>query len=228
MSYVTAKAQSKPIGMSAAVIINGSIIAAIMLSPMVVNQFPSEPRTTIVDVPHQAPPPIDEKIEKPAEQRPLDPIYTPPTAVDNRPHQNDISTTTEPVTPEQPTFDGKGEETYAVDGGIKVEDEKAFTPLPIFAAAVRDPRWLKNFQPGYPSRLLAREIEGSAKVRVLIGTNGKVRQANLVSATHPEFGQATVDHALKSWRFKPATRDGVAVEDWQTLTVQFTITSANS
>ena len=224
MSYVTAKAQSKPIGMSAAVIVNGSIIAAIILSPMVVERLPTDRPPTVVNVPRQQPPPIDEVIKRPLDQAALDPIYTPPTQFDNRPTDNDIDTTQDPVDPNQSAFDGKGEETGGVEEDVKDTIESAFTPLPIFTAALRDPRWLRDFQPGYPPRLLAREIEGSAKVRVLIGTDGKVRQANLVSATHPEFGQATIDHALKRWRFKPATRDGVPVEDWQTLTVQFNIT----
>ena len=37
------------------------------------------------------------------------------------------------------------------------------------------------------------------------------------------FAKATEKQALKAWRFKPATRDGIAVEDWQTLTVRFDI-----
>jgi periplasmic protein TonB len=67
------------------------------------------------------------------------------------------------------------------------------------------------------------EIEGSVTVRVLIGTDGRVRQVQVVRATDPEFAKATERQALRAWRFKPATRDGVPVEDWQTLTVRFDI-----
>ena len=50
-----------------------------------------------------------------------------------------------------------------------------------------------------------------------------MREAQVVSASHPDFGKAAVKQALKAWRFKPATRGDVAVEDWQTLSVRFTI-----
>ena len=117
-------------------------------------------------------------------------------------------------------FDGTGTEIGKVAEKIK----KIIPPPAIFKAAIRDPRWSKHFQPEYPTRLLQREIEGSARVKVLIGTNGRVRDARVVSATHPAFGKATVKRALAKWRFRPATRDGKPVEDWQTLTVHFNIT----
>ena len=71
--------------------------------------------------------------------------------------------------------------------------------------------------------LLQREIEGKVTIRVLVETDGRVRQASVLSATHADFGKAAEWQALNEWRFKPATRDGKPVEDWQTLTVRFDI-----
>ena len=96
-------------------------------------------------------------------------------------------------------------------------------PTPIFKAALRDPRFAKAFQPEYPVGKLRLEIEGSVTVRILVGTDGRVRQVQILNATDPDFARATEKQALKAWRFKPATRDGVPVEDWQTLTVRFDI-----
>jgi periplasmic protein TonB len=45
----------------------------------------------------------------------------------------------------------------------------------------------------------------------------------ILKASDSDFAKATEKQALNSWRFKPATRDGVPVEDWQTLTVRFDI-----
>ena len=222
MSYVTAQAKGKPAGMSAAVIVNGSIVAAIMLSPMVVNTLPDTGRTKVINVEPKTPPPIEKPdLPKVIEDAVLPPVYVPPTPYDRTVPDDPITTTTEFIESDPPIFDGKGEEQGQV---IEKIEKLIKPPPPIFKAALRDPRWMKNFQPDYPPRLLQREIEGSARVRVLIGTNGRVRQASVVSATHRDFGKATVKHARAKWRFKPATRDGVAVEDWKTLTVQFTIT----
>lgn len=92
-------------------------------------------------------------------------------------------------------------------------------PEPVLTTAAIDAR--APFQPSYPSRLARQDIQGVAVVRVLIGSDGRVKAVEQVSATDPEFYEATRTQALRHWRFKPATRDGVAVESWRTMTVRF-------
>ena len=75
----------------------------------------------------------------------------------------------------------------------------------IFKKALRDMRFAKDFQPTYPPSLLVREIEGSATIRVLVGADGRVREAQVVSATHPDFGKSAVRQALKAWRHPTST-----------------------
>jgi protein TonB len=96
---------------------------------------------------------------------------------------------------------------------------------PLFVPAAIEPSAAARFQPGYPSALARADIEGSATVRVLIGVDGRVKQVDLVNATHAGFFEATRDHALRAWRFRPATRDGVPTESWRTLTVRFKLES---
>jgi protein TonB len=64
-------------------------------------------------------------------------------------------------------------------------------------------------------------MEGFATVRVLIGTDGRVKQVEAVKASDPAFLDATRKQALAKWRFLPATRDGEAVESWREMTVRF-------
>lgn len=47
--------------------------------------------------------------------------------------------------------------------------------------------------------------------------------AECVSAASEAFCRATRAQALARWRFRPATRDGVATAAVQTLTVRFTL-----
>ena len=53
---------------------------------------------------------------------------------------------------------------------------------------------------------------------------GRVSDIAKISATDESFWLATQKHALRKWRFRPATRDGVAVSSVKTLTVRFTLT----
>lgn len=96
-------------------------------------------------------------------------------------------------------------------------------PEPALVPATMDPSAMARFQPDYPSELVRAEVEGSATVRVLIGSDGRVQAVELVSATHPGFFEATKRQALRYWKFRAATRDGIATESWRTMTVRFTL-----
>lgn len=96
-------------------------------------------------------------------------------------------------------------------------------PDPVRVEAERDPRYADAFQPPYPDAMQIRGEEGRAVVRVLIGTDGRVKQLEPLSATHPAFASATARHARARWRFRPATVDGAPVESWKRITVTFTL-----
>ena len=215
MSYATENKRPNPMSMALAIGVNGSIILAVALSPVIVEEFkrdPFEGRSIPVE---PLRPEVDEK--KPdTDTKPLDPVYAPDPIIKEIPKDPVAIRTGYEETKGSVVAEGNG------TGETLINDPPADPPA-IFKAATRDPRFARDFQPDYPANLLQREIEGTATVRVLIGTDGRVREAQVVRATHPDFGKATVKQALKAWRFKPATRSDVAVEDWQTLSVRFTI-----
>lgn len=76
-------------------------------------------------------------------------------------------------------------------------------------------------QPPYPVSEIRGGREGSVRVQVRIGTDGRVKAVSRLSATSDAFWRATERHALARWRFRPATEDGRAVESNKTLTVHF-------
>jgi protein TonB len=78
-----------------------------------------------------------------------------------------------------------------------------------------------DLQPPYPTAEQRLEREGRVVIRVTIGTDGRVKAAQKVSATSDAFYTATERHARARWRFRPATVDGQAVETTKTLTVVF-------
>jgi len=79
--------------------------------------------------------------------------------------------------------------------------------LPVFAP----PRLIhpqKPTAPRYPRKELAASVNGQAVVCMLVGTDGKVSEASVISSQPtPAFGEAALA-AVKSWRFDPLTQDG--------------------
>lgn len=94
-------------------------------------------------------------------------------------------------------------------------------PVPPLVNAQPDPRYADDFQPPYPAAELRAGTEGRVTVRVLIGTDGRVKAVEPVQSVSDALFAATRRHALTHWRFTPATRGGVAVEQWKTMTVRF-------
>src|SRR3546814_10368877 len=85
-------------------------------------------------------------------------------------------------------------------------DPPVAPPRPKLVLADIDPRFAGAFQPDYPAREQRGGIEGAVKIRVLIGTDGRVKAVELVSADSPAFFEATKRRALAKWRFTPADR----------------------
>jgi protein TonB len=226
MAYLQEQPGKKAASMGMAMAVNGSIIAAIMLSPLVVNRAPERPRTTVHTIPDQ-PKIIDPVIEPQIEtdQPKIEKIFTPQPPF-TQPKTDIEGPTTTDVETGPPVGTG-GSDTFGKGGGeVGTREIVEITPPPpIFTASKRDPKFARAFQPDYPPGLLTKEIEGDAVVKVLVGADGRVREAIVVRASHVEFGKAAVKQALKSWRFIPATRGSQTVEDWQTISIRFNIDS---
>lgn len=214
MSYASENRRANPATMGAAMLVNGSIILAVALSPLVV--MPDKPGKPVFGEAITLQPPPEPKAE--LERSPeTPPIFAPKPKVETQLPPIPGPTVTGTEVPTTITNGGGGDD---MNSGIKDANPP---PIPVFNAASRDPRFARAFQPDYPVAKLRLEIEGSVTVRVLIGTDGRVRQVQVIRATDADFAKATEKQALRAWRFKPATRDGIPVEDWQTLTVRFDI-----
>ena len=217
MSYVTEHKASNFTGMTAAILLNGSIIIAVALSPLVVEPRRPGPITVGANIPNKPPPP-EVQVEGSQKVEKITPVFVPKPTFQPVKSAPPPFQTTDEQQDSMSIADGAGgnDITGMIRDVVKLPDAP-------FRSATRDPRFARNFQPEYPLGMLKREIEGTVTIRVLIGTDGRVRQARVVSATDPDFARATERQALRAWRFKPAMRGDDAVEDWQTLTVRFDI-----
>ena len=189
-----------------------ALVVAVALSPMIIPDKPrvaSEPwESFIVET---------QKPETPPDPKPqTDPVQTeftaPPTPL---PKVSDDSTRAAPQPPYRPPA-GTG-------SGPEILDPPAPPPKPAFVLAQLDPRYAGSFQPDYPASEQRREVEGVAKVKILIGIDGRVKAVELISTDSPGFFEETKRRALAKWRFKPATRGGTPEESWKVMTVRFEI-----
>jgi protein TonB len=203
-----------PVGLTGAALIGGAILAALInVAPHIVPKI--DKGLTWVDIhPEPIPTPVpDIKKEAKARQPTKENVATPdPLVTTTTPNDFVETTKVEPLSVTALTI-GKAE---------PVVEPPVAPPPPMIGAEV-DPRYADDFQPPYPSDRLRDEAEGRVTVRVQIGADGRVKAIEPVGKADTSFFDATRRQALSRWRFMPATRGGVAVESWKTMTVRFEI-----
>jgi protein TonB len=64
--------------------------------------------------------------------------------------------------------------------------------------------------PAYPKEAQDQRIQGTVRMHVIIGKDGKVILVELISG-HPALAQAALD-AVRKWEYKPVLLNGEAVE----------------
>ncbi|MGH8021022.1 MAG: TonB family protein [Opitutaceae bacterium] len=77
-------------------------------------------------------------------------------------------------------------------------------------AATTPPKLTHSVSPVHPEELMAKGVNGTAKLSFRITTEGKVTDAEVMEATDPAFGEAA-KAAVAQWVFDPAVRDGQPV-----------------
>jgi periplasmic protein TonB len=211
MSYASPDTRKSldPLSLGATVLINGSVLAGLLFAaPQMLRHLPGTIMTIPIAPDKDPPPPLPPKTH-PKELEVVDhikPLVTPPL---------------------DPFDAGTVLETHVkIDAGpvgpLVIDPPKPIDPPPpVLTTARPDPRAASRLQPPYPSNLQRAGIEGVAVVRILIGTDGHVKQVELVRTDDPGFFSATAEQARRYWLFRPATRDGSPVESWQTMTVRF-------
>jgi protein TonB len=102
--------------------------------------------------------------------------------------------------------------------GVSVEgwsQQSAASPTPLPSPGIlgdydEPPRALKMTQPKYPTEVFRRRVSGTVLLRVVIDTEGKVKDPRVIRGI-PELDAAALD-ATKGWRFAPARKAGQPVQ----------------
>lgn len=210
---------SRPAGAGAALLISGAMILGLYYAGPTIAPGVFDDTTVIIDnIPIEKPVTPDSKPKKPVDKHktvstPL--THIPDPIVDLNTDNSGITGTNviTPVTPDPPGPIGP------VGGSTIVDPPRP----PVMVGASVDPRYADLLQPPYPPAEIRRGTEGLVTARVLIGADGRVKAIDIVKSPSDGLSEATRKQALARWRFKPATRDGIAVEGWKTMTLRFQI-----
>jgi periplasmic protein TonB len=202
--------RANPVSVGGAVLINGLFVAGIIA--MTPDILPQDPITRLIG--YAVPP------EKPpiAPSKPIDDVKPSTGSVAVQKPDDAIlpKSDSDLVKP----FDGEGILAGGFGNGGIIE-EPPIKVEPVFKNARFDPRYASTLQPTYPGDMIRAGMEGTVTVRVLIGTDGRVKAIEAVRADDESFLATTRKQALGKWRFIPATRDGAPVESWREMTVRF-------
>lgn len=172
------------------------------------------------------PPPTLIYIE-PAKPKPPLPDPVPVEPAKPRPTQ-----TSQPVRMQPQTQTIAQTEAPVVDGGT--EYVPPADPLPdIGPVGPPDPgpqpstrlEYASAPAPSYPPEALARGLEGTVMLRVLVDVDGSPLSVEIErSSGHRKLDDAARRQVLRKWTFRPAIRDGQAIQVYGIVPVSFTLT----
>ena len=186
------------------------VLAGVLTAKMELIVPPTQGRTTMIDV--------------------RDPPPPPPT---DDTHQRQRPTQDSFIDKPRPTVDMDRPFTSAsLDDGPSIEDigkvigtGPTFVPdppkhMPVMAG----PRLATSdsaLKPPYPLDMRRLEKEATLRLRLTIDARGRVTAVEPVGEANSSFLEAARRHILRSWRYKPATEDGVAVPSSTVISLSF-------
>lgn len=173
------------------------------------------PETTITPTPTPTPTPAPEITR--TTTRPLNPEEL-LLARETRSTRTDTARTTK--TESTPLTEEKKKEEVSTTTRPVETTKTTETPVEKPFIPPTDPELLSLPSPVYPEMARQAGIEGRVFVRVLVGTDGKVKDAKVVKGIGGGCDESALAAAKKA-TFKPGTKDGELAEAWITLPYSF-------
>lgn len=165
---------------------------------------PPPPPPPIQELPPEpADPPPDAPTETVRKPEPSPPVPDAPASPIESPQSSPNSQAQAP----SPVTHGSGNSEGSVVG-VESLDNKNFKPF-------------GNQKPTYPEVARRMGLEGSATLRILVDSQGKIEKIEVEKWTgHPSFATAASATA-QGWRFAPPRFQGKAAKAWYTRTIAF-------
>ena len=89
-----------------------------------------------------------------------------------------------------------------------------------FVASSEKPTLVKYVAPEYPEMARLSQLEGTVIVKVLVGADGNVKDAQVIQGVHPLLNKAARDAAMKA-KFIPGKQRNIPVKAWMALPYRF-------
>jgi TonB family protein len=80
------------------------------------------------------------------------------------------------------------------------------------AVIATEPKRVHYVAPDYPQEALQKKLRGEVRVKITVGSDGKVRDAGVVSSNPSGVFDRAALAAVRRWRYQPGEVDGAAVE----------------
>lgn len=98
-----------------------------------------------------------------------------------------------------------------------VSSRPADRPQPV----VKELKLLRSVEPDYPGEARRRQVEGSVELQFVVGSNGRVKEVEVVDSTPPGVFDAEAVAAVKRWRYDARREDGVPVDAQARVRLEF-------
>jgi len=160
---------------------------------------------------------------------PDDPVKPKPQPIENTTQEQQETQETF-IPTERPIVDMGQATNIALDQGPPIREILTGTGTAIIADPPQHipvklgPRIATSEQalkPPYPTDKIRSEEEATLRLRLTIDARGRVIAVDPVGNADPSFLEAARRHILKTWRYKPATEDGAAVQSTTVISLSF-------
>jgi len=190
---------------------HAALIAAVLMAKPEIMTRVLPGHTTIINVPVPPPPKPVEQVE-PQAQRPV----TQPSLIDQERPIIDMERQDPIEIATGPSFEDIGK--VIGSGPTSIADPPKHVPVKLGPRLATSDSALK---PPYPLDKIRTEEEATLRLRLTIDARGRVTAVDPVGAADPSFLEAARRHILRSWRYKPATEDGVGVPTTTVISLSF-------
>jgi len=89
---------------------------------------------------------------------------------------------------------------------------------------VTQPELLKRVEPRLPPAARTLRAASEVQLQLLVGIDGSVEEVRILKVDRPGMGfEKASEDAVRQWRYKPATKDGVKVRVWIAVRILFKV-----
>jgi protein TonB len=89
---------------------------------------------------------------------------------------------------------------------------------------VIQPELVKRIEPRLPPAARTLRAASEVQLQALVGVDGSVEEVRILKVDRPGVGfEKSSEEAVRQWRYKPATKDGVKVRVWVAIRILFKV-----